>query len=103
MVLSSVDRAMGLGANVSTLVFVVGSLDMESMAKVLFTVVKTGGVKFLLKELSFCLSSVLSFSGPVHRQSLPKSSFSAYPPNSANNLRHGLNTTLISLFINMKW
>jgi hypothetical protein len=86
----SVDRAMGLGTNVGVLVFVVGLMDMESIANTFFTVIKTGGVKFLLQELSFRVivvhllsSSFLSSSGPAHCQLLPKLSFSAYPPNSA--------------------
>jgi hypothetical protein len=48
MVLSSVDRAIGLGVNVGALVFVVGLLDMESIAYMFFTEVITGGVKFSL-------------------------------------------------------
>jgi hypothetical protein len=46
IVLSSVARAMGLGADAGALVFVVGLVDTESMANIFFTVVKTGGVKF---------------------------------------------------------
>jgi hypothetical protein len=78
MVLSSDARAMELGTNVGALVFVVGTVDMESMANVFFTVVKTGGVKFLLQEMSFrviivhpYLSSFLSSSSPPQCQLLP--------------------------------
>jgi hypothetical protein len=75
IVLLSVARTMGLGANAGVLVFVVEVLDTESMANMFFTVVKTGGVNFLLQELSFrvivvhpLLSSFLSSSGPAHHQ-----------------------------------
>ena len=92
MVLSSFPRVMGLGANVGALVFVVGSVDTKSTENAFFTVVKTGGVKFLLQEMFFCTiivhpssSSFLSSSGPVHPRLLPESSFSAYPPYSAEN------------------
>jgi hypothetical protein len=39
---------------------------------------------------------------PVHRHLLPESSFSVYPPKSAVNLMHGMNSTLSSLQINLK-
>jgi hypothetical protein len=101
---------MGLGADAGALVFVVGLVDTESMANAFFTVVKTGGVKFLLQELFFHAiivhplpSSFLSSYGPAHHQSLPESSFSAYLPNSAKNLWRGLNTTSILLQIDLKW
>jgi hypothetical protein len=108
-VLLSVARAMGLGANIGTLVFMVWSVDVESMENMFFTLVKTGGVKFLLQKMFICtiilhqfLSSFLSSSGPAHHQSPPQSSFSAYPPNSAKKLWRGLNATSVLLHINLK-
>jgi hypothetical protein len=94
IVLLSFNRDIGLGTRNDALVFVLGSLDMESVANTLFTVVKTGGVTLLMQDLLFrvmvihsSLSSfLLSSSGPANRQSLPKSSFSAYPPKSTVNL-----------------
>jgi hypothetical protein len=86
----SVARAMGLGADVGVLVFVVGLVDTESMLNVFFTVAKTGVLRFLLQELFFrtiilhpLLSFFLSTTSPANHQLLPKSYFSAYLPNSA--------------------
>jgi hypothetical protein len=108
-VLSSFNRDIVLGTENDAVVFMLGLLDMESMANALFTVVKT--VTLLVQDLSFRVmvihpslaSFLLSSSGPAHHQLLPESSFSAYPPKSIVNLWCGLKATLSSLQINLKW
>ena len=47
IVLSSGKIDLGLGTVMDALVFMVGSLDTESMANVFFTVAKTGGLTLL--------------------------------------------------------
>ncbi len=111
IILQSVNRDIGLGTGNDGLVFVLGSLDTESMVNVLLTVVKTGGVTLLVQDLSFrvmvihpLLSSfLLSSSGPAHHQSLPGSSFSRYPSKSTVNLWRSLKATLSSSQIDLKW
>jgi hypothetical protein len=66
-----------------------------------------GFSKFLVLPLPVTViywSSLFSPSSgiPAHCHSLPKSSFSAYPPNSALNLMHGLNSTLSSSQTNLE-
>jgi hypothetical protein len=47
IVLLSVKIDLGLGTVMDALVFMVGSLDTESMTNTFFTVAKTGGLTFL--------------------------------------------------------
>ena len=44
-----------------------------------------------------------SSDAPAHRHSLPESSFTAYPPKSAENLMRGLKSTSSSSQIDLKW
>jgi len=86
----------------------VGLSGWESMANALCNVgLSLGFSNFLVLPLAVTvihLSSLFSPSSdvPVHRHSLPKSSFSAYPPKSAKNLGRGLKSTSSSLQIDLK-
>ena len=85
-----------------------GLSGWESMANALCKVgLSLGFSNFLVLPLAVTvihLSSSFSPSSdvPVHRHSLPESSFSAYPPKSAKNLMRGLKSTLSSLQIDLK-
>ena len=86
----------------------VGSSGWESMANALCNVgLSLGFSKILLLPLPVTvihLSSSFSPSSdvPAHRHSLPESSFTAYPPKSAENLMRGLKSTSSSSQIDLK-